>query len=111
MACYDAGRKEIIYHSRLFPGSRNVTPEIVNAWLEAFPPTLLSNYDLRDICNMDEFGLFYPCLPNKTYQLKSEKCYGGKLSKIHFTGMAAANAIDDKLPMFVIEKAKNPRCF
>ena len=27
------------------------------------------------------------------------------------TGMAAANAMGDKLPMFVIGKAKNPRCF
>ena len=25
--------------------------------------------------------------------------------------MAAANAMGDKLPMFVIGKAKNPRCF
>ena len=54
---------------------------------------------------------FYQCLPNKTYQLKSEKCYGEKLSKIRITGMAAANAMTDKLPMFVIGKAKNPRCF
>ena len=91
--------------------SKSVTPEIVNAWSQTSLPTLLSNYDLKDICNADEFGLFYPCLPNKTYQLKSEKCYGGKLNKIHITGMAAANAMDDKLPMFVIEKAKNSRCF
>ena len=54
---------------------------------------------------------FYQCLSNKTCQLKSEKCYGGKLGKIRNTGMAAANAVGDKLPMFVIGKAKNPRCF
>ena len=35
---------------------------------------------------------FYQCLPNKMYQLKSEKCSGGKLSKIRITGMAAASA-------------------
>ena len=34
----------------------------------------------------------------------------GKLSEIRFTGMAAANAMGDKLPMFVIGKAKNPQC-
>ena len=61
--------------------------------------------------NADEFGYFYQCLPNKTYQLKSEKCFGEKLSKICITGMAAANAMGGKLPMFVIGKAKNPRCF
>ena len=91
--------------------SRSVTPEMVNVWLETSIPTLLSNNDLKDIYNGDESGLFYQCLPNKTYQLKSEKCYGGKLSKIRITGMAAANAIGNKLPMFVIGKAKNPRCF
>ena len=91
--------------------SKSVTPEMVNAWSETSLPTLLSNYDLKDIYNADEFGLFYQCLPNKTYQLKSEKFYGEKLSKIRITGMAAANAMGDKLPMFIIGKAKNSRCF
>ena len=72
--------------------------------------TLLSNFDLKGIYNADEFGLFYQCLPNKTYQLKSEKCFVGKLSKIRITGMAAENAMGDKLPTFVIGKTKNPRC-
>ena len=59
----------------------------------------------------DDFGLFYKCVINKTYQYKSEKCSGGKLSKIRITGMAAANAVGDKIPMFVIGKSQNPRCF
>ena len=54
---------------------------------------------------------FYQCLPNKTYQLKSEKRCRRRLSKIRNTGMEAANAMGDELPMFVIGKAKNPRCF
>ena len=45
------------------------------------------------------------------YQLKSEKCSGEKNSKIRITGLAAANAVGDKLPMFVIGKYKNPWCF
>ena len=40
-----------------------------------------------------------------------EKCSGGKLSKICITDLAVANAVGDKLPMFVIEKAKKLRCF
>ena len=70
------------------------------------------NYDLKDIYNADEFGLFYQYVPNKTYQLKSEKCSGGKLSKVRITGMvsatgmASANAAGDKLPMFVIDIGK-----
>ena len=84
---------------------------MVNAWSEKSLPTFLSNYDLKEICNADEFGPFYKCLPNKTYQLKSEQCYERKLSKIQITGMATANAMSDRLPMFVIAKAKNLRCF
>ena len=47
----------------------------------------------------------------KPYQLKSEKSSGGKLSKIRITGLTAANAVGDKLTMFVIGKVKKPRCF
>ena len=83
--------------------SNSVTPEMVNA--------LLYNYDLTDIYNADKFGLFYQYVSNKTYQLKSEKCSGGKLSKVRITGMASANAAGDKLPMFVIGKARKPSCF
>ena len=84
---------------------------MVNAWKETSLLTLLSNYELKEIYNADEFGLFYKCVINKTYQLKSEKCSGGKLSKIRITGMAAANAVGDKIPMFVIGKSQKPRCF
>ena len=84
---------------------------MVNAWKKTLLPTLLSSYDLKDIYNADEFGLFYICMTNKTCQLKSEKCSGGKLSKVRITGMAAANAVGDKIPIFVIGKTHKPRCF
>ena len=41
-------------------------------------------------------GYFTNVFPNKTYQLKSEKCSGGKLSKGRTTG--------NKLPIFAIGK-------
>ena len=72
---------------------------------------MLSNYGLENIYDANEFGLFYQCLPDKSYHLKTEKCLGGKPSKIRITGLAAANAVGNKLPMFVIGKTKNPRCF
>ena len=84
---------------------------MVASWFETTLPTLLSNYKLEDIFNADEFGLFYQCLPNKALHLKSEKCSGGKNGKIRITGVAAANSVGDKLPMFVIGKSKAPRCF
>ena len=84
---------------------------MVVEWNETTLPTLLSNYGLENIYNGDELGLFYQCLPYKSFQLKKEKCSGGKHSKIRVTGLAAANAIGNKLPTFVIGNAKNPRCY
>ena len=56
---------------------KSVTPEMTSSWLETYLPTILSRYDLRDIYNADEFGLFYQTLPSKTMELKGEKCTGG----------------------------------
>ena len=64
---------------------------MVNAWSETSLPTLLYNYDLKEIYNADECGLFYQC--------------------VRITDMASANAASDKLPMFVIGKARKQRCF
>jgi len=36
---------------------------------------------------------------------------GGKQSKTRLTGMAAANAVGEKLPMFFIGKSARPRSF
>ena len=60
---------------------KSVTSEMVDRWWETSLPTLLSNYELKDIYNAGEFGLFYECFQNETYQLKSEKCSGEKLNK------------------------------
>ena len=85
------------------------------SWNETSLPKLLSNYSLENIYNVDQFGLFFHCLPNKSLQLKWEKSSGGKQQeenrKIRITSLASANAAAEKLSMFVIGKAKNPRCF
>ena len=41
------------------------------------------------------------------FHSKNKKCVGGKHSKVRLTVLAAANAINEKLPMFVIGKAKS----
>ena len=107
MAGYDAGRKETIYHSRLFLGSQNLSHQ---RWLmcgrkhpfQFFCQTMTWETFTTQMSS----DVFYQCLPNKTYQLKLEKCYGGEL-----TGMTVANAMGNKLHMFVIGKAKNSWCF
>ena len=52
--------------------SKAVTPEMFAGWDETTLPTLLSNYGLENIYNANELGLFYRCLPDKFYQLKTE---------------------------------------
>ena len=91
--------------------AQSCTLEMTASWKESTLPTLLSKYVLRDIFNADEFGLFYKALPHKSMHLKSENCVGGKCSKVHLTGLAAASAAGEKLPMFVVGKSHKPRCF
>ena len=47
---------------------------------------------------LTSLAFVYQCLPNKTLHLKSERCSGGKNSKIRITGLAAVNAVGDKRP-------------
>ena len=91
--------------------AQSCTLEMTASWKESTFPMLLSNYALRDIFNADEFGLFYKALPGKSMHLKSEDCVGGKCSNVCLTGLAAASATGEQLPMFVIGKSKKPRCF
>ena len=72
-------------------------------------PTILSSYDVNKIYNGDKFGLFFNAQPNTFLHLKN--CVGGKHSKPCLTGLTAANAVGEKLPLFVIGKSKKPRCF
>ena len=91
--------------------SNSVTPEMVNACKEISLPFLLFSYDWKDVHNDDKFGLFCKCMTNKTCQLKSERCSGGKLSKVRITDKAVANAVGNKIPMFVIGKTQKSCCF
>ena len=61
--------------------------------------------------NSDEFGLIYRVQSNKSLHLKNENCVIGKHSKLCLTGLTAANAVGEKLTLFVIGKSKKPWCF
>ena len=51
----------------------------------------MKNYKACDIFNAEETGLFYKLMPNKTLQLKGEKCHGGKKSKERLTVLVTSN--------------------
>lgn len=76
----------------------------LNAIMQEFAPA--------NIFNCDETGLFFKMLPDRSLSFSSEACTGGKHSKERVTVMVGANADGtEKLPLLVIGKAKNPRCF
>ena len=81
---------------------------MVAGWNKTTLQTLLSNNDFDNICNLDEFGLYYQSLPDISYQFKTDKCSCGEHSKTRIGCLAGANAAGNKLPMFVIGKVKNP---
>ena len=73
---------------------------------------LLGRYAADDIYNVDETGLFYKLLPDRTYTLKGEDCHGGKNSKVRITLLLGANMTGtDKLKPLVIGKSMRPRCY
>ena len=65
------------------------------------------------IYNADESGLYYRCLPDKTLASGDEKeAPGMKKQKDRVTLMFCANADGThKIPLLIIGKFQNPRCF
>ena len=96
---------------RMCGESSSVTPEMTSDWLSQTLPSLLAEYKPEDIFNADETGLFWKCLPDKTMRFKGDRCNGGKRSKERITVMVCASMIGEKVPLLVIGKFKNPRCF
>jgi hypothetical protein len=47
-------------------------------------PGLTEGYAADYIYNADETGLFFKCLPDKTYSFSNKKCHGGNKSKNRF---------------------------
>ena len=68
---------------------------------------------LDQLYNCDETGLFYRMLPNKTLAGRSEKDASAmKKQKERVTLMSCSNATGmHKLPLMLIGKSVNPRCF
>jgi len=92
-----------------------VKPDSYQTWLEE-NRLLLGKYKLPNIYNMDECGLFYRLLPNRTYVLRSEstgKVRGIKSMKAkeRLTLVVCTSAAGQRVPIVCIGKAKRPQCF
>lgn len=92
--------------------ANRVLPTVTTNWLQSALSSILKEYEAKDVCNADETGLFYRCLPNKTLLLKGQSCSGGKISKEQITILVGCKSEgSEKLPLFVIERSLKPRCF
>lgn len=70
-------------------------------------------FDRDNIYNADETGLLWKVLPGSTLATKDDKgASGWKLIKDRVTVMVCANASGThRMPLLMIGKSKNPRCF
>jgi len=101
--------------------SLNIQGERLSADSEAakeFTKTLkdiikVENYSEDFIYNADETGLYWKSFPKKTLTLSTEKSAPGyKVNKQRVTLMICSNATGlHKVPLTMIGKYKNPRCF
>ncbi|XP_067949393.1 tigger transposable element-derived protein 4-like [Watersipora subatra] len=84
----------------------------VEKWKEEVLTPLLQTYTYDDIFNMNETGLFYKLMVDKTLHFKREKCSRGKLPKERLTVALCANMQGTKKEVpIVIGKFKNLCCF
>ncbi|XP_008178777.1 tigger transposable element-derived protein 6-like [Acyrthosiphon pisum] len=90
--------------------SISVDHDILDDWNNKLVETC-EGFVQKIFFNLDETGLFFHALPNKTMCLKGENCSGGKISKERVTVMLCVNMAGDFERPLVIGKALKPRCF
>ena len=79
-------------------------------WQQQVLQPLLRKFSTDDIFNLDETGLFWRLLPNKTMSFRGERCTGGKKSKHRITLLVGANMSGtEKFPLLAIGKSNRPR--
>lgn len=90
--------------------SGSVVAETVEQWKEKLAAHC-TGYSEEDIYNVDETGLFYCTLPNKTLCFKNSKCSGTKISKKRITVMLCVNMLGAFEKPLIIGQSLKPRCF
>ena len=81
-------------------------------WQQQVLQPLLRQFYTDDDFILDETGLFWRFLPNKTMSSMGEQWTGGKKSKHRITLLAGANMSGtEKFPLLAIGKSNRPRDF
>jgi hypothetical protein len=103
-------RRHNIAFRTLSGESADMDESVLSTWKENLP-TVLRGYELKDVWNIDETGLFWRCLPTKSLTAAGENAKGGKLSKERLTVCLLASATGEIFKPLVIGKAEMPRAF
>ncbi|XP_042909414.1 tigger transposable element-derived protein 4-like [Parasteatoda tepidariorum] len=89
-----------------------VDGDTIENWRNSILKDFLSRFDASNVFNLDETGIFYHLLPDKTLSFKGEKCTTGKASRQRLTLLLGANMnVYETLKPLVIGKSKRSRCF
>ena len=99
-----------ISHAVISGESGSVDEDVVESWKLRLP-AITAGYATRNIYHMDESGMFYRALPDKTLKERKTECKRGKNSKERITAMFCVNMDREFEKTLVIGKSKNPRCF
>jgi hypothetical protein len=74
--------------------SAEVDTKVVENWFTNISE-VISGYELKNVFNCDESGLFWKGLPNKTLVDKEDKLKGGKFAKERLTILFCCSAIGE----------------
>ena len=109
----EAGDMEPAVSERIMRDWRNDTFKDAMEWLSEDNDDIV--WQMKRIYNADQTGLFYQKLPNRIYVDKGCKNdYAGAKQmkdKTRITLMICTSAHGEKVPLALVGKAKNPRCF
>ncbi len=83
---------------------------VVNHWKQNLP-NIIQGYDTRDIWNVDETGLLWKGVPNRSLVLQGEKYKASKLAKERLTIALLCLTIGEKFKPLVIGKLQMPWTF
>ncbi len=80
-------------------------------WINNVLPGVIEGYDLNDVFNADETGLFYKAAPLGTLAVAGSHPTGGKTPKDRVTVLLLCNSTGTEKKAYAIGKFKNPCCF
>lgn len=90
--------------------SAEVSEEACQQWMENLP-SLLAGYELDDIYNCDETGIFFRSVPTRSLIREGESAKGVKTLKQRFTALVTASATGKKEKLWIIGHTKKPHSF